>query len=78
MKQIIDGLLYDTDKATLIYKDNNPIRPREYYKTEKGTYFCYYVNVGIINIIREQVIKDILAERMVDKYIELFGNVEEG
>lgn len=78
MKQIIDGKLYDTEKATLIYADNDLWKPRNYYQTNKGTYFCWYRRNGKLDIVDENIIKSILAEHDVDKYIELFGAVEEG
>lgn len=78
MKQIVDGYLYDTEKATLLYTASSYRRTRKYYVTDKGTYFCFYQNVGEIKTIDESVIKEILAEHDTDKYIELFGAVEEG
>lgn len=78
MKQIIDGKIYDTNKATLIYADNDFWKPRIYYQTNKGTYFCWYKRNGKLDIVNEDIIKEVLAEHDVDKYIELFGAVEEG
>lgn len=78
MKQIIDGKLYDTSKATLIYIDNDLWKPRNYYQTNKGTYFCWFRRNGKLDIVDESIIKSVLAEHDVDKYIEIFGAVEEG
>ena len=79
MKQIVDGLLYDTDKATSIFEDTrNPRKPREYFQTDKGTYFCWYKLVGEIHVVDESYVRDLLAKCDPDKYVALFGAVEEG
>ena len=78
MRQIIDGKIYDTNKATLVYADNDFWKPRMYYRTSKGTYFCWYKRIDKLDIVSEDMIKSVLAEYDVDKYIELFGAVEEG
>ena len=79
MKQIINGLLYDTDKATLIstiviYGGKR----RDYYKTDKGNYFCHYAYNGELRVVSESEIKKILAKYDVEAYIHLFGSVKEG
>lgn len=78
MQKIIDGKLYDTEKAELICRIKNIRYVRDYYRTNKGTFFCHYVTVGKMELINENVIKDILAEVDVNKYIDLFGDVAEG
>lgn len=78
MRQIIKGKIYDTDKSELIYRDNDIWQPRIYYRTQKGTFFCHYKRVGRLDVISDEVMMEILAEKDPDKYIELFGAVEEG
>lgn len=78
MQQIINDKLYDTEKSNLIYQYRDALVERDYYLSPKGTYFIHYLKVGKLEIVDEQVVKDILAERDVNKYIELFGKVAEG
>ncbi len=78
MKRIIDNKLYDTDTATLVYEDKSLRFAREYYRTDKGTFFFYSVQTGKIDLVSEQIMKNILADKDADKYIEIFGNVVEG
>lgn len=73
MKKIVDGLLYDTDKAELIYFDD--VKDRTLYRAENGHFFTFYRNGQIIPRTDEAV-KAYLGQRDVNKYIELFGNVE--
>lgn len=75
MKRIINGKMYDTDKATEIHVDT--YRNRALYQTDKGTYFMRYAN-NEIKIKSEAEVRDYLSRYDVDKYIELFGEVEEG
>lgn len=74
MRKIVQGKLYDTDKATLIYVQKT--FNRLWYVTEKGNYFVVFGNGSIIPQTEEEV-KEFLAEHDVDKYMELFGEVEE-
>ena len=78
MQQIINDKLYDTDTAELIYSYKDPLKERDYYRSKKGAFFVHYIGIGKIDLVDEQVIKDILAERGVSKYIDLFGAVAEG
>lgn len=55
------------------------------YKTSKGNYFITGVEISdeidkkeIFKIISEEEVKNLSMEYSVDKYIELFGEVEEG
>jgi len=74
MRKIIDGKLYDTDTAELVYFDLNT--KRGLYRTVNGAFFTLYPN-GEITARAEKYAKQYLGERDVDKYIEIFGNVEE-
>lgn len=75
MKKIIDGLLYDTDKAELIFQEDKFRKRNLYFKTEKGNYFVVYSGKEI-RPISEEEFKEILGEADPDKYIELFDNVD--
>ena len=74
MQKIIDGLLYDTDKAELLYYEEKT--DRWLYKGENGHYFMYFLN-GVISPKSEEFVKDYLGQRDIDKYIELFGEVDD-
>lgn len=74
MRRIIDGKIYDTGKAEVIYTDENS--GRSWYVTKKGAYFIAYPN-GEIRTKTEDEVRDFLAIYDVDKYIELFGEMEE-
>lgn len=80
MRKIINGKMYDTDKAELIYSgyDLSRTKKRDYYRTSKGTFLCHYVSVNRLEIVPDESMMEILAEYAPDKYIEIFGNVEEG
>ena len=75
-KKIIDGLLYDTEKATLIWQDDKSRQRRLYFKTDNGHYFCLY-GTSKINPMSEDSIKELLGEKAVDVYLELFPTPEE-
>lgn len=45
MKQVVDGLLYDTDTSTLIGSAHKPCFHYYFYKTQKGRYFCVSTNI---------------------------------
>lgn len=74
MKKIIDGLLYDTDTAELIYFDEST--KRRLYRALKGRFFMMYPN-GVITPKTDEETMRYLGERDVDKYIELFNEPEE-
>lgn len=77
MQAIIDGLLYDTYKAEEIYnfyyshsQDGFTI-----YKTKNNRIFietssCEFITDG-------ERVRDMIGRNCPDKYIELFGEVEE-
>jgi regulator of protease activity HflC (stomatin/prohibitin superfamily) len=76
MRRIIDGLLYDTDTAEIIYEDNTNNRHRVYYKTTNGRFFVVY-QTGELAPKTETQIKELLGTYDVDKYIELFNEPKE-
>jgi len=75
MKQIIDGLLYDSEKAECIGEYYYADGWRSFYKTAKMRYFIE-VSYDIF-ILSESEVMRVLGEADPDKYIELFGPVEE-
>lgn len=74
MQKIIHGILYDTDKAEKIYFDDKT--DRTLYRGENGRFFTFFLN-GAISPRTEEAVKDYLGEKDVNKYIELFGEVED-
>ncbi|MBR2493283.1 MAG: hypothetical protein IKB64_07495 [Paludibacteraceae bacterium] len=76
MKKIIKGVLYDTDKAELLYTYVSFRKRKLYYRTEKHNYFCVYSNKEI-QPMTEDEFKEFIGEVDPYKYIELFGMPEE-
>ena len=74
MKRIIDGLLYDTEKSTLIFTDTDS--RRNYYVTKGGKFFVAY-RTGEIAVKSEDSIKELLGMYDYDKYVEIFGEPTE-
>lgn len=79
MKQIIEGKLYDTDKMTEIYSAEFP--GPTFWKSKKGTYIRKgfgSLDDNYLSVVTEDYFKAYLARTDIDKYIELYGEVEEG
>lgn len=74
MKRIINGLLYDTEDSTLIYVDE--MNNRKLYQTKNGNFFTLYPT-GEIQPKTEEATKEYLGRYDADKYIEIFGEVDE-
>ena len=74
MKKIINGKMYDTDTSEEIYLDE--MNNRRIFQTKKGNYFLLYPN-GELGPKTEDEIKEFLGNNDTNKYIELFGEVEE-
>lgn len=74
MKKIIDGLLYDTETSEIIYTDE--FKERTWYMTKNKNYFIFY-RYGSIVPKSEIEVKEFLGIYDVDKYIELFGEVQD-
>ena len=76
MKAIINGLLYDTEKADCIgtYK-NKYLDTSGVYRTKNNRVFVYTAEGEFI--VEENQVKEIMGKYCPDKYIELFGEVEE-
>ena len=75
-KLIKNGLLYDTDKATEMWRDNSNRQVRIYYKTDKGHYFCLYGKDKIVPM-SEEAIMDLLGEKAIDVYLLWFPSPED-
>lgn len=74
MKKIINGLLYNTQNSEIIYVDE--MTNRKIFRTEKGNFFLFYPNGEIVPKTKEDI-KEYLGLNDTEKYIELFGDVEE-
>ena len=72
MEQVIDGLLYDTEKSELIIKSCIT----SVWKTKNGRYFLTDELTGNMEVNPNKV-KQLLGRYHPDIYIELFGEVEE-
>lgn len=77
MKAIINGLLYDTEKAEVVCEDS--IGFFTVYKTKNNRVFIENKLTEKFSTITTDMnkIKEILGSNFPDKYIELFGEVEE-
>ena len=76
MKAIINGLLYDTEKAEYLGEYQNKFHEANgVYRTKNNRIFIETATGEFI--IDEKEIKEIMGKYCPDKYIELFGEVEE-
>lgn len=92
-KAIINDKLYDTEKAEAVVSFQRrvdmgevlsgsklhwtPLHNFILYKTAKGNYFEHDEDTGEITPRDEKWAKDLIRRLYPDKYIELFGEVEE-
>ena len=92
MRFIVNNKIYDTEKSELLctfYKRWKiktlcsvmyPLRDTKLYRTAKGAYFLIYIKdydgIGV-EVINEDVAKVYLIHNNYDKYIEMFGELEE-
>ena len=74
MKKIINGKMYDTDTSDEIYLDE--MNNRRIFQTKKGNYFLLYPNGELVPKTEDEI-KELLGNNDTNKYIELFGKVEE-
>lgn len=75
MKAIINNLLYDTDKSTLIVFIKEI--QRFVYITEHKRLFMVDSCHSYITTADHDNCKELLARYALDKYIEIFGEVED-
>lgn len=79
MKQIIDGKLYDTDKMEKLYSEQYP--GPDFWRSKNGTILrkgYRWRDDDFLHVVTEEYFKEYLARTNPDKYVELFGEVEEG
>lgn len=74
MQRVINNLLYDTNTATVIHREEDT--KRVLYQTPNSNYFMFYPNGEIVPKTEEST-KDYLGKHNVPKYIELFGEPQE-
>mgnify|MGYP006960923397 CR=1 FL=1 len=75
MKQIIDGKLYDTEKADYVVSvETSDHIDMNIFKTRNGVYFGVSPSKEILN---ERMLKTYLGRKIPDLYIQLFGEVDE-
>ena len=93
MKKIIDNKLYDTEKGEKIFNFRQRRKTGEFgnynfyhwfdvdiYKTKKNNYFLHGHKEGydpFIEVINKKDVKKLIQRLDPDKYIGLFGEVEE-
>lgn len=93
MKAILDGKLYDTEKAEAVIEFSRrvdkgpvawngklhwtPIHNFTLYKTQKGAYFEYDQDDKTLGVASEEDARRIVRKLDPDKYMEMFGEVEE-
>lgn len=94
MKKIIEKRLYDTEKSEEIFSFVRKVKGEDIlwwpghcwverhditiYKTKNDTYFECDINADTITIIPEEQAMKTIEKLDPDRYIELFGEVEEG
>lgn len=76
MKRIIDGILYDTGTAELLYHDK--AKNTKYYRTPVQHLFFIYYSRGEFSPVDETFMKNFLGEYDIAKYIQIFGEPQEG
>ena len=88
MRYIIDGLMYDTETAEVVYKyiydHTTPrfLKPSEpiyqtIYKTKNGRYFVWSDDLDFLYSIDEYEVKHKILDNDIDKYEEIFGEIPE-
>ena len=72
-RQVINGLLYDTEKAKIVFKDSNTI----YYKTTNENCFMVSPYLDGIKPITVTYLKEKYVGTDINGYKEMFGEPEE-
>jgi hypothetical protein len=93
MKKIIEGKVYNTEGAEVVfgfrrkYSTELTLMPglvhnfwedAEYLKTEKGAWLYYCESQNDLRLTTEEEVKKTIANVDPDRYMELFGELEEG
>jgi hypothetical protein len=76
MRQVINNLLYDTSKSTLVYKESDTKKQLWQINTTKSFFFSFAD--GHIEPITTQDAKNYLGLTDVQVYIQMFGEPQEG
>lgn len=79
-KRVEETRLFDTEKAKKICDVSNAFgyKVQEIYITKKGIIFVYSINDKKLEVADQKKVKQWIGEHEPDKYIEFFGEVEEG
>lgn len=75
MKEIIDGKLYDTKKSEKICDIN--FTTHSIWRTQKGSLFLFNNMLMRISNVNQDILKNLLGKENPEKYIELYGDIEE-
>lgn len=74
MQRVINGLLYDTNTASVVHTEEDT--KRKLYKTPNDNFFMFYPT-GEIKPKTVESTKEYLGKYNVKKYIALFGEPKE-
>lgn len=79
-KQVEETRLFDTEKSRKIcgMKNGFGYEVQEIYITKNGILFIYDTNYKKIKVADQKQCKEWIGINEPDKYIEFFGEVEEG
>lgn len=79
-KPVEQTRLFNTAKAKKICDVKNSFNKKvqEIYITEKGTIFLHNINKGTLEVADQKQVKAWIGKNEPDKYVEFFGEVEEG
>ena len=75
MQRILDGYIYDTDKAILLWFDES--NGRRYFATPNSRYFVVFPT-GEFKVVTVDFVKSILGIHDIARYKEVFGEPKEG
>lgn len=75
MQRIIDNVLYDTEVSECIFCDEE--YRRRWFMTSNNRFFIVYAT-GEMVVTTEEAVKEVLGRYDIQKYIEIFGEPEEG
>lgn len=76
MRQVINNLLYDTQKASVVYKEQDKSKTLWQMNNTK-TFFFVFAD-GHIEPISKESAKEYLGLIDVSVYIQMFGEPQEG
>ncbi len=79
-KPVEQTRLFDTQKAKKICDIRNTFKNKvqEIYITKKGMLFLHNINKNTLEVADQKQTKKWIGENEPEKYIEFFGEVEEG